>query len=43
MTKVVIDICFGWFMKNLDKVCGNGKKQLENDVGILLDALERHG
>ena len=36
----ICDVCI---MKNLDKVRGTGKKQLENDVGILLDALERHG
>jgi hypothetical protein len=36
----ICDVCI---MKNLDKVRGTGKKQLENDVDILLDALERHG
>ncbi len=36
----ICDVCI---MKNLDKVRGTGKKKLENDVGILLDALERHG
>lgn len=36
----ICDLCI---MKNLDKVRGNGKKDLENNVDILLDALERHG
>jgi hypothetical protein len=36
----VCDVCI---MKNLDKVRGTGKKDLENNVDMLLDALERHG
>lgn len=36
----ICDLCI---MKNLDKVRGTGKKQLEDEVDILLDALDRHG
>lgn len=36
----ICDVCI---MKNLDKVRGSGKKQLEDEVDMLLDALERHG
>jgi hypothetical protein len=30
-------------MKNLKNVRGNGKKHLEQEVDILVDAVERHG
>jgi hypothetical protein len=36
----ICDVCI---MKNLDKVRGSGKTQLEHEVDILLDAIERHG
>jgi hypothetical protein len=36
----ICDVCI---MKNLDKVRGTGKEDLENNVDMLLDALERHG
>lgn len=36
----ICDVCI---MKNLDKVRGSGKKDLENTVDILVDAVERHG
>lgn len=36
----ICDVCI---MKNLDKVRGSGKDQLEQEVDILLDAVERHG
>jgi hypothetical protein len=36
----ICDVCI---MKNLDKIRGTGKEGLENNVDILLDALERHG
>jgi len=36
----ICDLCI---MKNLDKVRGTGKQDLENNVDMLLDALERHG
>lgn len=38
-----IAICDVCIMKNLDKVRGSGKDQLEREVDILLDAVERHG
>jgi hypothetical protein len=38
-----IAICDLCVMKNLGKVRGSGKESLENEVDILLDALERHG
>lgn len=36
----ICDVCI---MKNLDKVRGSGKDYLEQEVDILLDAVERHG
>jgi hypothetical protein len=36
----ICDLCI---MKNLDKVRGTGKEQLENDIGIIVDSMERHG
>jgi len=36
----ICDVCI---MKNLDKIRGSGKAGLEQEVDILLDALERHG
>lgn len=36
----ICDVCV---MKNLDKVRGTGKQNLENSVDILIDAVERHG
>jgi len=36
----ICDVCI---MKNLDKVRGTGKEELEQEIDILLDALERHG
>lgn len=36
----ICDLCI---MKNLDKVRGTGKKNLEDHVEILIDACERHG
>lgn len=36
----ICDLCI---MKNLDKVRGTGKKDLEDNVDILVDAAERHG
>lgn len=38
-----IAICDRCFMKKLDKVRGTGKKELEDNVDILIDAAERHG
>jgi hypothetical protein len=38
-----IAICDLCIMKNLDKVRGTGKKELEDNVDILVDAVERHG
>jgi hypothetical protein len=38
-----IAICDLCVMKNLDKVRGSGKKDLEDNVDILVDAAERHG
>jgi hypothetical protein len=38
-----IAICDLCIMKNLDKVRGTGKKDLEDNVDILVDAAERHG
>ena len=38
-----IAICDLCVMKNLDKVRGTGKQNLENSVDILIDACERHG
>lgn len=45
MTGTYLDvaICDPCVMKNLDKVRGAGKKELEESVDVLLDALERHG
>jgi hypothetical protein len=36
----ICDLCI---MKNLDKVRGTGKEQLENTVDMIVDAMERHG
>jgi hypothetical protein len=36
----ICDVCI---MKNLDKVRGSGKEQLESEINILVDAVERHG
>lgn len=36
----ICDLCV---IKNLDKVRGSGKQELEDNVGILVDAAERHG
>jgi hypothetical protein len=36
----ICDLCI---MKNLDKVRGTGKKDLEDNVDILIDTMERHG
>jgi hypothetical protein len=36
----ICDVCI---MKNLNKTRGTGRQDLENNVDILLDALERHG
>jgi len=36
----ICDLCV---MKNLDKVRGTGKKELLDNVDILVDAAERHG
>ena len=36
----ICDLCI---MKNLDKVRGTGKPNLENSVDMLVDAMERHG
>ncbi len=36
----ICDLCV---MKNLDKVRGSGKKSLEDNVDMLVDAAERHG
>jgi hypothetical protein len=36
----ICDLCV---MKNLDKVRGSGKEQLEDNVDMLVDAAERHG
>jgi hypothetical protein len=38
-----IAICDVCIMKNLDKVRGSGKEQLESEIDILVDAVERHG
>ena len=38
-----IAICDLCVMKNLDKVRGTGKQNLEDNVDILVDACERHG
>lgn len=38
-----IAICDLCIMKNLESVRGTGKKDLENNVDILVDAVERHG
>lgn len=38
-----IAICDPCVMKNLNKVRGSGKPDLENNVDILVDAAERHG
>lgn len=37
-----IAICDLCIIKNLDKVRGSGKKELEDNVGVLIDAVERH-
>lgn len=36
----ICDICI---MKNLENVRGTGKKELEHEIDILVDAVERHG
>ena len=36
----ICDLCI---MKNLDKVRGTGKPDLESSVDMLVDAMERHG
>jgi hypothetical protein len=36
----ICDLCI---MKNLDKVRGTGKKDLEDNVDMLIDTMERHG
>ncbi len=36
----ICDLCV---MKNLDKVRGSGKQELEHEMDILIDAVERHG
>lgn len=38
-----IAICDLCIMKNLDAVRGTGKEDLENNVDMLIDAVERHG
>ena len=38
-----IAICDLCIMKNLDKVRGTGKQDLEENVDVLVDACERHG
>lgn len=38
-----IAICDLCVMKNLDKVRGNGKKKLEDEIDVLIDAAQRHG
>lgn len=38
-----IAICDLCVMKNLDKVRGTGKKELEDSIDVLIDAVERHG
>lgn len=42
-TYLDIAICDVCIMKNLDKVRGSGKDQLDHEVDILVDAVERHG
>jgi hypothetical protein len=36
----ICDLCV---MKNLNKIRGTGKKELEDNVDMLVDAAERHG
>jgi hypothetical protein len=36
----ICDLCV---MKNLDKIRGTGKQELEDNVDMLVDAAERHG
>jgi hypothetical protein len=38
-----VAICDRCIMKNLDKIRGSGKEQLEEDIDMLVDAAERHG
>lgn len=38
-----VAICDYCIMKNLDKVRGTGKEDLDHDVDIIVDAMERHG
>lgn len=38
-----VAICDYCVMKNLEKVRGNGKESLKNNVDIIVDAMERHG
>ena len=38
-----VAICDYCIMKNLDKVRGTGKNDLDNDVDIIVDAMERRG
>lgn len=40
---IEIAICDECIMRKLEHVRGSGKETLENEVGILLDALSRHG
>ncbi len=36
----ICDVCI---MKNIDNVRGSGKKSLDHEIDILVDAVERHG
>ena len=38
-----VAICDYCIIKNLNKVRGTGKENLENNIDILVDAMERHG
>lgn len=40
---IEIAICDECVMRKMDRIRGSGKETLENDVGIILDALQRHG
>lgn len=41
--QIELAICDVCVMKKLDHIRGSGKEELENDVGIILGALDRHG